>query len=68
VRSILVLNPKGGCGKSILAINIAGYFAQRGKRGLPWLVAILNVSVGIDCQFARTVSLRLSALVLKVEN
>ncbi|MFQ5660473.1 MAG: AAA family ATPase [Gammaproteobacteria bacterium] len=32
MRSILVLNPKGGCGKSTLAINIAGYFAQQGKR------------------------------------
>ncbi len=32
MRSILVLNPKGGCGKSTLAANIAGYFAQNGKR------------------------------------
>lgn len=32
MRSILVLNPKGGCGKSTLATNIAGYFAQQGKR------------------------------------
>lgn len=32
MHSILVLNPKGGCGKSTLATNIAGYFAQRGKR------------------------------------
>jgi len=27
MRSILVLNPKGGCGKSTLAMNIAGWFA-----------------------------------------
>ena len=32
MRSILVLNPKGGCGKSTLATNIAGYFATSGKR------------------------------------
>ena len=32
MRSILVLNPKGGCGKSTLAANIAGYFATEGKR------------------------------------
>ncbi|MBE9516176.1 MAG: ParA family protein [Proteobacteria bacterium] len=27
MRSILVLNPKGGCGKSTLATNLASYFA-----------------------------------------
>ena len=32
MRSILVLNPKGGCGKSTIAMNIAGYYAQSGKR------------------------------------
>lgn len=32
MRTILVLNPKGGCGKSTLAMNIAGYFALQGKR------------------------------------
>lgn len=32
MRAILVLNPKGGCGKSTLATNISGYFASRGKR------------------------------------
>jgi len=32
MRTILVLNPKGGCGKSTLATNIAGYFATHGKR------------------------------------
>ena len=31
MRTILVLNPKGGCGKSTIATNIAGYFAMRGK-------------------------------------
>ena len=32
MRTILILNPKGGCGKSTLATNIAGYFAMQGKR------------------------------------
>lgn len=32
MRSILVLNPKGGCGKSTVAMNIAGYFATQGRR------------------------------------
>jgi len=31
MRTILILNPKGGCGKSTLATNIAGYFAKKGK-------------------------------------
>ncbi len=31
MRTILILNPKGGCGKSTLATNIAGYFALQGK-------------------------------------
>lgn len=30
MRSILVLNAKGGSGKTTLAINIAGFFADRG--------------------------------------
>ncbi len=31
MRTILVLNPKGGCGKSTIATNIAGYFAMKGR-------------------------------------
>lgn len=29
LRKIVVLNPKGGCGKSTLAINLAGYLASQ---------------------------------------
>lgn len=32
MRSILILNPKGGCGKTTLATNIAGWFAMQGKK------------------------------------
>lgn len=31
MRTILVLNPKGGCGKSTIATNISGFFAMRGQ-------------------------------------
>lgn len=31
LRKIVVLNPKGGCGKSTLATNLAGYLASRGN-------------------------------------
>ena len=29
MRTILVVNPKGGCGKTTIATNLAGYYAQR---------------------------------------
>ena len=32
MRSILVLNPKGGTGKTTLAINLAAWFALNGRR------------------------------------
>jgi chromosome partitioning protein len=31
MRHIMVLNPKGGCGKSTLATNLASYYAVQGK-------------------------------------
>lgn len=31
LRKIVVLNPKGGCGKSTLAVNLSGYLASRGN-------------------------------------
>jgi len=31
MRHIMVLNPKGGCGKSTLATNLASHFAKQGK-------------------------------------
>ncbi len=31
MRSILVINPKGGCGKTTIATNLAGYYASHGK-------------------------------------
>jgi chromosome partitioning protein len=36
VHKIVVMNPKGGCGKTTLATNLAGWFALRGA--LPTLV------------------------------
>lgn len=32
MRSILVVNPKGGSGKTTIATNLAGFFAAQGKR------------------------------------
>lgn len=32
MRSVLVVNPKGGSGKTTLATNLAGFFAAQGKR------------------------------------
>jgi len=31
IRTILVLNPKGGCGKTTLAVNIASFYANQAK-------------------------------------
>ena len=38
MKTILIANPKGGCGKTTLSVNIAGYLANRGKR-----VALLDM-------------------------
>jgi chromosome partitioning protein len=32
MRHILVMNPKGGCGKSTVATNLASWYATRGQR------------------------------------
>jgi len=32
LKKIVVLNPKGGCGKSTLAVNLSGYLASRGNK------------------------------------
>jgi chromosome partitioning protein len=32
MRSIMVMNSKGGCGKTTLATNLASYFASEGKK------------------------------------
>ena len=48
MRHIMVMNAKGGCGKSTIATNIASYFANEGatvaladydpqRSGLDWL-------------------------------
>ena len=31
MKTILIANPKGGCGKTTLAVNIAGFLANRGQ-------------------------------------
>jgi chromosome partitioning protein len=32
MKTILIANPKGGCGKTTLSVNIAGFLASRGHR------------------------------------
>ena len=36
MRTILVANPKGGCGKTTLATNLAAYFAGQNQRVVMW--------------------------------
>ena len=36
MRAILVVNPKGGCGKTTLATNLAGYLARQNQRVVMW--------------------------------
>ena len=58
MRHIMVLNAKGGCGKSTLATNIASYFANEGAN-----VALADYDPvveagrhGVDRHECRTVS------------
>lgn len=44
MRTLLVLNPKGGSGKSTVAMNIAGYYAQSGAK-----VAIVDGDPQASC-------------------
>ena len=32
MRAVMVANPKGGAGKTTLATNLAGHFANQGKK------------------------------------
>lgn len=32
MRAVLVANPKGGAGKTTLATNLSGYFANKGRK------------------------------------
>lgn len=36
MRAILVVNPKGGCGKTTIATNLAGYLASQNHRVVMW--------------------------------
>ncbi len=36
MRAVLVANPKGGCGKTTLAVNLAGCLASRGDGVILW--------------------------------
>ncbi|MEP6606626.1 MAG: ParA family protein, partial [Nitrosospira sp.] len=36
MRTILVANPKGGCGKTTLATNLAAYLAGQNQRVVMW--------------------------------
>ncbi len=40
MKTILIANPKGGCGKTTLTVNIAGLLANRGQR-----VALLDMDL-----------------------
>ncbi len=40
MKTILIANPKGGCGKTTLSVNIAGFLANRGKT-----VSILDMDI-----------------------
>ena len=40
MKTIMITNPKGGCGKTTLSVNIAGFLANRGKH-----VALLDMDI-----------------------
>ncbi|HSR63331.1 MAG TPA: ParA family protein [Gammaproteobacteria bacterium] len=70
MRTILVLNPKGGCGKSTLATNLAGYYAREGRQvaladcdpqgsSSDWLQARPEHLPEIECAVAKDGTLRI---------
>jgi chromosome partitioning protein len=40
MKTILIANPKGGCGKTTLSVNVAGFLASRGES-----VALLDMGI-----------------------
>lgn len=70
MRTILVLNPKGGCGKSTLATNLAGYYAREGRQvaladcdpqgsSSDWLQVRPEHLPAIECAVAKDGTLRI---------
>lgn len=43
MRSILVVNPKGGCGETTISTNLAGYYAVWGVRAAEHGVGIFEM-------------------------
>lgn len=43
MRSILVVNPKGGCGETTISTNLAGYYAVWGVRAAERRVGIFEM-------------------------
>lgn len=70
MRTILILNPKGGSGKSTIATNIASYFATKGKNvtladcdpqgsSEDWLAARPESKASIHCAVLKKDSLEI---------
>ncbi len=62
MRTILVVNPKGGCGKTTIATNLAGYYASKGvsvtladidqqRSSYQWAVSRPVTAAPIDARF-----------------